>query len=92
MHGNTGRAGRHGSADRPSADGDEQRSPAPNPRPPLVATACGNALQRDVVSRGVADAAMTVTNQTWPFELSQGSSYVATTATDQTRTSSPLRD
>ena len=30
-----------------------------------------------MTSRGVADAAMTVMNQTWPFELSQGSSYVA---------------
>jgi len=41
-----------------------------------------------VISRSVADAAMTVMNQTWAFELSQGFSYAPTTATDQTR---PLR-
>ena len=41
-----------------------------------------------MISRSVADAAMTVMNQTWAFELSQGFSYAATTATDQTR---PLR-
>jgi hypothetical protein len=38
-----------------------------------------------VTSQSLADATMTVTNQTWVYETSQGFSYAATTATDQTR-------
>jgi hypothetical protein len=37
-----------------------------------------------VASQSVADATMTVLNQTWVYEISQGFSYAATTVIDQT--------
>jgi hypothetical protein len=41
-------------------------------------------MRRGVSSQGVADATMSVLNQTWVYEISQGFSYLATTAIDQT--------
>jgi hypothetical protein len=56
----------------------------PNPKPPPVATTYGNAVRRGVTCQRVADATMTVMNQTWVYEISQGFSYAATTVIDQT--------